>query len=263
MISQLRQKSVVAFRGFIGFVFFLCAWEATSRSPIGNLVLFPPPSSAIQVLFDMMSSGELTKHIVASGRRVLLGFLAGAFPAVLLGILTGHSSAWSSYLNPLLHTFRSIPPLALVPFGVFWFGIGETSKVALVAWAVFFPIWVNTDAGIHNISPLLTRAAACLGARGWRMLFLVHLPSALPYILTGLKVSLSVGIATLVAAELAGAIFGVGYLIQVSQQIFRVDVMLVGLIALGVGNCLLIAVLNWIIARLAPWYGAEQLSLKH
>ena len=95
------------------------------------------------------------------------------------------------------------------------------------------------------------------------MLFLVHLPSALPYILTGLKVSLSVGIATLVAAELAGAIFGVGYLIQVSQQIFRVDVMLVGLIALGVGNCLLIAVLNWIIARLAPWYGAEQLSLKH
>jgi len=208
----------------------------------------------------MLASGDLASHIAASGRRVILGFLLGAFPAVMLGILTGRFSTWSGYLDPLLQTLRSIPALALVPFGVFWFGIGETSKIALVAWTVFFPIWVNTDAGIRNVSPLLTRAAASLGARGWRMLFLVHLPSALSYILTGLKISLSAGIATLVAAELAGAVLGVGYLIQESQQIFRVDVMFVGLLTLGVGNWLLVATLDVIIARLAPWYGAELAS---
>jgi len=262
MKKRFGRKFVIAFKGLVGFALFLCTWEAISRSPIGNQVLFPHPSAVLPTLIDMIASGELVQDVVASGRRVLLGFLAGAFPAVLLGILTGRSPGWSAYLDPLLQTLRSIPALALVPFGVFWFGIGETTKIVLVAWTVFFPVWVNTDAGIRNVSPLLTRAAASLGARGWRMLFLVHLPTALPYILTGLKVSLSAGIATLVAAELAGATLGVGYLIQVSQQVYRVDIMFVGLAALGVGNWLLVATLDWTIARCAPWYGAELSSRK-
>ncbi|MBV8537424.1 MAG: ABC transporter permease [Alphaproteobacteria bacterium] len=251
------RRLTLPIQGAIGLVVFVCLWEAVSLSPLANPVLFPSPISVVPSLIRMISTGELMDHVIASGRRAILGFMCGAIPGMLMGIATARSRTLSAYLDPLLQMFRSIPALALVPFGVFWFGIGETSKILLVGWTVFFPVWLNTEAGITEVSPLIVRAAASLGASGWRLLARVYLPAALPYIFTGLKISLSAGISTLVAAELAGAVFGVGYLIQVSEQVFRIDLMLVGLLALGVGNWLLVAGFNAAIAYMAPWYGAE------
>lgn len=260
MTKAINASQIV--RGAAGLILFLLSWEAVSRSPFANAVLFPGPSTVIPALVSNLASGELVHHTVASGRRAIAGFFSGAIPAILLGTLTGRSRRWSGYLDPLLQILRSIPPLALVPFGVYWFGIGDLSKVVLVAWAVLFPVWVATDMGIRHVSPLLVRAAASLGAKEGQLLARVYIPAALPHILTGLKVSLSAGISTLVAAELAGAVFGLGYLIQISQQVFRVDLMFVGLIALGVGNWILISVMNFAIDRLAPWYAAEARALR-
>jgi ABC-type nitrate/sulfonate/bicarbonate transport system permease component len=255
MIKGVHSSQV--FRGAAGLILFLISWELVSRSPFANAVLFPGPSTIIPALISNIASGELAQHMVASARRAIAGFFCGAIPAILLGTLTGRSRRWSGYLDPLLQILRSIPPLALVPFGVYWFGIGDLSKIVLVAWAVFFPVWVATEMGIRHVNPLLVRAASSLGAKDVQMLSRVYLPAALPHILTGLKVSLSAGISTLVAAELAGAVFGLGYLIQISQQVFRVDLMFVGLIALGVGNWILVSAMNFAIDRLAPWYAAE------
>lgn len=160
-------------------------------------------------------------------------------------------------INPLVQMFRAVPALAFVPLAIFWFGIGEVSKIFLIFWGVLFPVWVNTYLGVRDTNPLLGRAAASLGARGWRMLLFVVLPGALPFILAGLRISLSVAMVLLVAAELAGAMFGVGYLIQMSQQVFRVDQMFVGLISLGVMGFGADFLFNRAVARLLPWYGAE------
>jgi NitT/TauT family transport system permease protein len=152
--------------------------------------------------------------------------------------------------------FRAVPSLAFVPLAIFRFGIGEASKAFLIAWGVFFPVWVNTCIGVRDTSPLLSRAAASLGARGWRNFAYVVIPGALPFIIAGLRVSLSV--AVLVAAELAGAAFGVGYLIQMSQQVFRVDQMFVGLIVLGAMGFTADVLFERTVRRLLPWYGAER-----
>jgi ABC-type nitrate/sulfonate/bicarbonate transport system permease component len=131
----------------------------------------------------------------------------------------------------------------------------------LIAWGVFFPIWVSTYIGVRDASPLLQRAALSLGARGWRNMIFVVIPSALPLILAGMRVSLSVALVVLVAAELAGAVFGVGYLIQMSQQVFRVDQMFVGLLCLGFLGFLADRGFDCLIRLLFPWYGAERLAM--
>jgi NitT/TauT family transport system permease protein/sulfonate transport system permease protein len=161
-------------------------------------------------------------------------------------------------INPLVQMFRAIPALAFVPLAIFWFGIGELSKVFLIAWGVFFPVWVNTYLGVRDTNPLLGRAAASLGARGWRKFAFVVIPGALPFIIAGLRVSLSVALVLLVASELAGAAFGVGYLIQMSQQVFRVDYMFVGLIVLGIMGVVADFLFGGAVRRLLPWYGAEK-----
>jgi NitT/TauT family transport system permease protein/sulfonate transport system permease protein len=123
---------------------------------------------------------------------------------------------------------------------------------------VFFPVWVNTYLGVRDTNPLLGRAAASLGARGWRKFAFVVIPGALPFIIAGLRVSLSVALVLLVASELAGAAFGVGYLIQMSQQVFRVDYMFVGLIVLGIMGVVADFLFEGAVRRLLPWYGAEK-----
>jgi len=165
---------------------------------------------------------------------------------------------FGAFLHPLVQMARAIPALAFVPLAVFWFGIGETSKIFLIAWGVFFPTWVNTFIGVRDSNELLIRAGASLGARGWRMTAFVVLPSALPFIIAGLRISLSVALMILVAAELTGAVFGVGYLIQMSQMVFRVDQMFVGLLVLGLMGFATDALFTFVVEALLPWYGAER-----
>lgn len=243
--------------GVIGTLAFFCGWEALSRSGLVNDVMLPAPSTIAQSGWSLLLAGELPRHFAASLWRAAVGFLSGSVLGVLLGVAMAELPLLNATINPLVQMFRAVPSLAFVPLAIFWFGIGESSKVVLIAWGVFFPVWVNTYLGVRDTNPLLGRAAASLGARGWRNFVFVVIPGALPFIIAGLRVSLSVALVVLVAAELTGAAFGVGYLIQMSQQVFRVDQMFVGLIALGaMGFCA-----DWVferaVRRLLPWYGRE------
>lgn len=255
------RHGVNAAKGFAGIAMFLALWQLASVNRLVDPALLPSPTSIFTSSLDLFRTGEIYLHAGISAKRALAGFLVGAIPAILVGLLTARNPRFAVYVDPLLQMFRSFPPLALVPFGVFWFGIGETSKIVLVAWSVFFPVWVNTESGVREVSPVLVRAASCLGARKWQMFVFVHLPAALPYIITGLKVSLSAAISTLVAAELAGAVFGLGYLVQISQQVFRVDLMFVGLIALGIGSLIVNKAFDGCVRILAPWYGGERAAV--
>ncbi|GLK69026.1 ABC transporter permease [Hansschlegelia plantiphila] len=243
--------------GALGAGGFLLAWEALSRSGLVSPIMLPAPSVVLQSGVALVQSGELVDHVLASLWRAALGFLAGASLGIALGVALARSPRLHGLLNPLVQTFRAIPSLAFVPLAIFWFGIGETSKIFLIAWGVFFPVWVNTFIGVRDVSPILARAGASLGATGWRMLAFVVLPGALPFIIAGLKISLSIAMVLLVAAELAGAVYGVGYLIQLSQQVFRVDQMFVGLATLGLMGFAADLAFDRAVRWLFPWICAR------
>ncbi len=244
--------------GLFGIVAFGVMWHALSRSGLVNSTMLPSPAVVAESGWLLLTNGELLRHLSASIWRAEIGFFIGSALAILLGVATARLQLLDEMLNPLIQMFRAVPSLAFVPLAIFWLGVGETSKIFLIAWGVFFPVWVSTYIGVRDTNPLLARAAASLGAKGWRNLVFVVLPAALPLILAGLRVSLSVALVVLVAAELAGARFGVGYLIQVSQQVFRVDEMFVGLIALGVLGFAADFVFEQLVRLLFPWYRAER-----
>ena len=180
--------------GIIGTFVFFAAWEGLSRSGLVNSVMLPAPSTIVQSGWSLIVDGELPRHLGASLLRAAVGFVVGSVLAVLTGVAMAQLPLLHGTINPLVQMFRAVPSLAFVPLAIFWFGIGEASKIFLIAWGVFFPVWVNTYIGVRDTSPLLGRAAASLGARGWRNFAYVVIPGALPFIIAGLRVSLSVAL---------------------------------------------------------------------
>lgn len=255
MALRLERQTIA---GILGTAAFFAIWEGISRGGLVNDIMLPAPTVILASGWELLGSGELLRHLGASLWRALLGFVSGSLLAIALGVAMAKLPLLNAAINPLVQMFRAIPSLAFVPIAIFWFGIGEISKVFLIAFGVFFPVWVNTYLGVRDTNPLLGRAAASLGARGWRKFAFVVIPGALPFIIAGLRVSLSVALVLLVASELAGATFGVGYLIQMSQQVFRVDYMFVGLIVLGLMGVVADFLFEGAVRRLLPWYGAEK-----
>lgn len=241
----------------LGLALFIAVWEAIPRySDWVNEVLFPPPSTVLQTFIPMLTSGEIGRNIAISLQRAGLGFVIALVSGISLGLVTARIR-WLQYLTePLLHGFRAIPTIALVPLCILWFGIGEPSKVVLVAWGAFFPIWITTFIGVRDINLIYLRSAACLGASRRDTLLLVVLPAALPFILSGIRQAIAVSLIVLVAAELSGASAGVAYMMSQGHQLFRVDIMFIGLALLGtfgfLADRVFVALARW----LFPWYAA-------
>ncbi len=245
--------------GLVGVLLFLAVWEVLPRVMPGvNVKMFPPPSDTVRELYAMvLGTGEIWPHIGASLRRALLGFVLGASLGVLIGVVTGRSATLRHLSDPLLHGFRAIPSIAIVPLAIVWFGLGDLSKVMLIAWGTFFPVWVNTFIGMRDLPPIYLRSAASLGASNMQQLFLVGLPAALPFVFAGLRQATAVAFVVLVAAELVGAEQGLGYLISFAHLVFRVDIMFVGLIALGAIGFAADQLFAGLLHKLFPWYGGE------
>ena len=143
--------------GIIGTLAFFGAWEALSRSGLVNNVMLPAPGTIVQSGWSLIVDGELPRHLGASLLRAAVGFVAGSVLAVLVGVAMAQLPLLHGTINPLVQMFRAVPSLAFVPLAIFWFGIGEASKIFLIAWGVFFPVWVNTYIGVRDTSPLLGR----------------------------------------------------------------------------------------------------------
>lgn len=239
----------------LGIVLFLAAWEATPHViPWMNILLFPPPSDVIGTLKELIASGELAEGIVVSLQRAFYGFLIATVLGILAGLLTGRIRVLQYLSDPLLHGMRSIPAIALIPLSLLWFGIGEASKVALIAWGAFFPIWLNTFTGVRDVAPAVIRSAASLGALPHQTMFFVILPASLPFILVGLRQGIGIALIVLVAAELAGTSSGVGFMIATSHQLFRVDIMFIGIATLGAMGYMVDRLFALAQTYLFPWY---------
>lgn len=214
-------------------------------------VMIPTPMEVIEAGWDLRHVIPL--DIAVSLLRAAEGFAIAAVSGVLLGSLCGSSRLAENVIDPLLELVRPIPPLAFLPIFIIWFGLGELSKVLMIAFSAFFVIYVNTYQGVRYADPLLMRAALSLGVRPRRAFFTIILPSALPEIFTGLRLGMGMSFFVLVAAELLAADSGMGFRIQEARWQFRIDRMIYGAVQIGVIGFILFSLLSWLEARLLAW----------
>ncbi len=256
--QQRRAAALRLLLNVAGVLLALGVWELLPHLlPDMNVTLFPPPSTVFATLGPMLLSGEILHNVGVSLRRAGTGFALALVLGVTAGLLTARVRWLDGLSEPLLHGMRSIPVIALVPVSVLWLGIGEAAKVALVTCGAFFPIWIATYIGVRDVHPVYLRSAACLGAGRLATLLWVVLPAALPLILAGLRQAIAVSLIVLVAAELAGATAGVAYMMSMGHQLFRVDVMFIGLLTLAALGFLADRLFVALARRLFPWYAAS------
>ncbi|MDD1506321.1 taurine ABC transporter permease TauC [Pseudomonas sp. CNPSo 3701] len=211
-------------------------WLATHLGWIDTIFL-PAPEQLLMALKGLLHDGYLDatlwQHLSTSLWRVLVALLAAVITAVPLGIAMGLNPTLNAALDPLVEFYRPIPPLAYLPLMVIWFGIGELSKVLLIYLALFAPLLIATVGGVRRVDKARIQAVRCLGASRLQVVRHVILPSALPDILTGLRIALGVGWSTLVAAELIAANQGLGFMVQSAAQFLATDVVVVGILLIA------------------------------
>lgn len=213
-------------------------WLVALR-PGTNPTLVPTPPMILAAFLEEAANGNLLSNTLASMQRVLAGFAIGAALALALGAMAGWFRPVGYVLNPLIDAIRPIPALAYIPLVIVWVGIGEPSRLIIIALAVFKPCVVNARAGMQEVAQIHVDAARTLGASRWRVFHTIALPSAIPYFIAGLRTGVSTGFLALVAAELIAAPSGLGFMIQNAGQYFRTDITIVGIIVIGVLGALL------------------------
>ena len=235
-------------------VALLGVWQFVSTMVLDKTTatLLPPPTAVALGFWELIATGELPRHTFDSLKREVVAF-AWACLAIPLGLAMGWWKRVNEQVDPLMEILRPIPPLAWIPLSILWFGIGDTQNQFIIFLGMFFPILLNTIAGVKNIEPNLVRAARCLGASETRVLRRVVLRAALPQILTGIRVGLGVGWMALVAAELVGANSGLGFLINDARTVLRTDHVIVGMITIGVVGQIIDRAIRVIGRRIMPW----------
>lgn len=216
----------------------LAVWELASRSGIIPERTLAAPSAVLATLWSLLVSGELPQNLLVSFWRVGLGLAIGVTLGTVLALVAGLSRPGEAAVDPIMQIKRTIPTLALTPLFIVWFGIGETPKVALIAFAAMFPVYLNLYSGIRGVDVRLLEGARSFGLSRAELVWHVILPGALPALLVGLRYSLSIALLVLVVAEQINASAGLGYLINNARDFMRTDIIVVCLLVyamLGLG----------------------------
>jgi NitT/TauT family transport system permease protein len=231
----------------------LALWELTSRYLVANALFLAAPSQIVVAVVRLAHSGQLWRDIVVSASEFALGYVI----ACVLGIALGLAMAWSKTakqsLQPWVSGLYATPIIALAPLFILWFGIGIWSKVMVVISLVIFPVAINTEAGLHTTSERLIEMLRSFGATPRQIFMKVSLPSAVPFILAGLKLGIGRGLIGVVVAELFGSRAGLGNLISQSADAFNMPELFAGVVILAAAGIVLTAAFGWLEGRLVPW----------
>lgn len=260
-IEQQLAASVQASRGsswvrrvgpFTPLVLLLI-WEICSRTGALDVRFFPAPSSIVETFGKMMADGALLMHTKATLLRILVGYLMGAIPGILFGLLLGSVRPLRQLLEPIFASLLPIPKIAIFPLLLLIFGLGETSKYLIIAIGVFFYLLFNTMSGVMQVPPLFNDVARANGATGIQRRLTVSLPYALPSIFTGLKLAAGAAFVVIAAAEFVGSQSGLGYLIWSAWSTFAVSKMYVGIVTISVLGYAVTVLMGYIERKLVPW----------
>lgn len=262
MSSALRDFA----RGAIIPLVLIIIWEAVARAGVFSPVVLPPPSAvfnrwlasampspvssvAKDGWFYWAFSGELIHDSIGSLGRVIVGFLVGAILALPLGLVMGASERVYQLMNPLIQVLRPIPPIAYIPLSIVWFGLGNPPAIFLIALGAFFPVLMNTIAGVRQVDGIYIRAARNLGANQWALFTRVILPAATPYILAGIRIGIGTAFIVVIVAEMIAVPDGLGYRILEAREYLWSDKIIAGMITIG----LLGLMIDIGVSRLNDW----------
>jgi taurine transport system permease protein len=257
--SMSTGRPFTAIAGAIGaLVVVLLLWHLlTAVFGIISTARFPPPlevGAAIkQIVIEGYGNGRWHQHVVRSVLLVTMGFAVASTIGVILGLAMGASRTVEALVNPAFLLLRPIPPLAWIPLAIVWLGLGDAAKIMVIFFAAFVPSVINSYSGVRQIEKPIFEAAAMLDVKGWRYWREVLIPGAMPSIFTGLRLSLQASWTTLVAAELVGAVAGLGQILnQAAQDIFPAMIV-VGMISVALCGWLMTLGLGWLERRVMPW----------
>ncbi|GAA4486551.1 ABC transporter permease [Actinoallomurus oryzae] len=219
--------------------------------------LVASPAQTITAAKELASDGTLLNSVIASSRRILIGWGLGLVVGVPVGLLMGRLTVIRQLLDPYIEFFRFIPPVAFVTLAVVWLGIGESSKVVLIFYTSVFIVTLNTIAGVLSVNESKLRAATSLGANRWQVMRSVVLPATVPHIITGARLAMGNSFLTIVSAEIVAAQVGLGALIWTSRNYGRIDWVFVGIITLGILGFVFDRVLRVVSTRVLRRYGVK------
>lgn len=234
-------------------------WLATSLHWIKPLFL-PTPRATLEALLSALrgqTQGDtlLVQHVLISISRVMAAFLLAVVTAIPLGLAMGTSRIVRGIADPLIEFYRPLPPLAYLPLIVIWLGIDESAKITLIYLACFAPLAMASKAGVRSVAIEQINAARSLGASHWQVIRLVVFPAALPEILTGMRIAVGFGWTTLVAAEMVAATAGIGQMVLNASNFLRTDVVIMGIIVIGVLAYVIDLLMRKMEKKLIPWKG--------
>lgn len=229
----------------IVFLAILILWELGSRTGVISNIALPAPSQAFAAFLDLVKTGMLWKHLGASLSRLVVGWTLGSLFGIAFGLMIALFSLARAGLLPLVSALFPIPKIALLPLFIIWFGIGEGSKVATILFGTFFPTVIATYAGVDAVDRNLIRMGQSFGLSWLSIVRKIIIPGALPAILSGFRISASIAIVLLVAAEMIGAEFGIGAYILMAGSLFALDQLIAGVAMLSIMGL----TMSWLIGR--------------
>jgi NitT/TauT family transport system permease protein len=228
-------------------------WYAIAFSGLINPALVPTPDGVARRFWELLTTARLPLDILMSTQRGVSGGALGIVAAVPVGFLLGWYRNVRTFIDPLMNFFRALPPIALIPLVIVYFGIGELAKIVVLFYASFFAGVIVMYEGIAQISPIYVRVSRTLGATDLEIFRKVIVPLTVPHLLTALRVALGVAWATLVASELIAAQQGLGALIQNASSFFQLDIIYVGIICIGLIALAMDLILRAVAKRLVAW----------
>ena len=242
----------------IGSLFALW-WIATHLGWIRDLFL-PTPEKVFASFIDawngdIQGGKPLIEHFWWSLYRVFAAFVLAVVTAVPVGIAMGVSRVMRGIFDPPIEFYRPLPPLAYLPLIVIWFGIEETAKVILIFLACFAPLAMAARAGVRSVAIEQINAAYSMGASRWQVIWHVIIPASMPEILTGMRIAIGFGFTTLVAAEMVAATAGLGQMVLNASNFLRTDIVIMGIIVIGIVAYLFDLLMRWVERKLVPWKG--------
>jgi ABC-type nitrate/sulfonate/bicarbonate transport system permease component len=249
-LTARRRDRLISVASPVGL---LLAWELAAQLHFIDVRFFPAPSSIIRALVITAQSGELWENTTISLQRLVLGFLLGGIPALVLGIVMGLSRPLRAVFDPLISATYPIPKSSILPLILLIFGLGEMSKVVMVAIGVFYPIVINATAGVLQINKIYLDVGMSFRASRWDTFRTIALPGALPFIMTGVKLGAGLGLILIAIAEMVGAKSGIGYMIWSAWETFSVERMYVGLFVIAIIGFVMNLGLNELERWVIPW----------
>ena len=228
-------------------------WQFLS-TVLFNPFLIPPPIEVIRTAIPMLMSGENLDGVAISMTRVVVGFVTGSLAGIFAGVLLGRIRLLHDLFDPIIELLRYLSPTAMIPIAVIWFGIGELSKYFLIFWGTFFIVVINTTAGVWRTPIARQRAAECLGANQLQIFVLVVIPSAVPYIVTGMRVAMASSFMSIIPAEILAADSGIGYLLQKSSMLLQTNRIFVALLTICVLGFIVDRIFRFFVDRVLARY---------